>query len=104
MDTLQYALRAILPLILEIALGCLLRRIGFLDAAFFQKGRRLVYYTALPASIFYGIYTTQTIREINPGLLVFCFLMVLVLFGIGTLMAVTLFPDYRKRGVVIQSA
>lgn len=104
LDTLQYALRAILPLILEIALGCFLRRIGFLDAAFFQKGRRLVYYTALPASIFYGIYTTQTIREINPGLLVFCFLMVLMLFGIGTLMAVTLFPDHRKRGVVIQSA
>ena len=104
LDTLQYALRAILPLILEIALGCFLRRIGFLDAAFFQKGRRLVYYTALPASIFYGIYTTQTIRDINPGLLVFCFLMVLMLFGIGTLMAVTLFPDHRKRGVVIQSA
>lgn len=30
--------------------------------------------------------------------------MVLMLFGIGTLMAVTLFPDHRKRGVVIQSA
>ena len=39
MDTLQYALRAILPLILEIALGCFLRRIGFLDAAFFQKAK-----------------------------------------------------------------
>lgn len=104
METLQYAMQAILPLILEIALGCFLKRIGLVDAAFFQKGRRLVFYTALPASIFYGIYTTQSLRQIDPGLLVFCFVVVLLLFGIGVLTAVLFFPDPRKRGVVIQAA
>lgn len=104
METLKFAMQAILPLLLEIALGCFLKRIGLVDAAFFQKGRRLVFYTALPASIFYGIYTTQSLHEIDPALLVFCFVVVLLLFGIGVLTAVLFFPDPRKRGVVVQSA
>ncbi len=101
MDVLQYALNAILPLVLQIAAGYGLRRIGLLDEHFFRQCRKLVFYIVVPFSTFCCIYEVGSLSSIHWGMTLYCFAAVLVLFGVGVLVALWM-PDRRKRGVMVQ--
>ena len=52
-------LLALLPIIILIALGVLLRRHRFLDEGFWPQAERLSYYVLLPSLFFHGLATAQ---------------------------------------------
>lgn len=103
MDVFQYAVNAILPLILEIGLGKFMRRCGMWDEKFFRQCRKMVFFLMIPLSIFCSICNAQSIGDINWILSLYTFAIVLALFGIGSLVAM-IFPDKRKRGIIAQCA
>lgn len=101
MDVFQYAINAILPLVLQIAAGYGFRRIGLLDEHFFRQCRKIVFYIVVPFSTFCCIYEVDSLSSIHWSLTFYCFAAVLILFGIGVLAALWV-PDRRKRGVMVQ--
>lgn len=103
MDILQYALNAILPLVLQIAVGYGLRRCGLLDEHFFRQCRKLVFYIVVPFSTFCCIYEVNSLSSIRWDMTIYCFITVLLLFGMGVLIALCI-PDRTKRGVMVQCA
>ncbi|MDO5370632.1 AEC family transporter [Paracoccus sp. (in: a-proteobacteria)] len=50
---------ALSPVVLLIALGFLMRRRGFLDAAFWPQAERLSYFVLLPSLFFHGLVTAD---------------------------------------------
>lgn len=102
MEAFQYAANALAPLILEIALGCFLRKIGLLGENFFRQCRQLVFFVVVPVSTFCCIYDTQSVHDIHWGLSAYVFLAVLALFALGFCISLA-FRDRRKRGVIIQA-
>ena len=59
-------LYALLPVILLIALGHALKRLGVLDAAFWPQAERISYYVLLPTLFFHGL-ATANIGDLPAG-------------------------------------
>ena len=53
-------IKSILPTFAMIAMGCLLKRVGFIDAEFRKTSDRLVYFIFFPALLFWKIGTPST--------------------------------------------
>ena len=58
-DMIDAVLLALLPVVVLIALGAVLRRRGFLEVGFWPEAERLSYYVLLPSLFFHGLATAQ---------------------------------------------
>ena len=102
LDTLFYALDAVLPLVLTIFLGYWLRRVGFFSDEFLKIGYKFSFRIALPCMLFCNVYSIQSFREIELSTVLYAVLVVVLLFIIGAVISVLFIPDRRQRGVVTQ--
>lgn len=96
------AVNAIVPIVLLIVLGYILKRIGFLTREFLKIGNKLVFNVCLPCMLFINIYDIQDITAVNWGLVIFCVAMVFIIFGIGLVVSILVTKDNRRRGVILQ--
>ena len=103
MDTLIFSLNAVLPILLLISFGYILKRLRFFDERFLQIGNKFVFRVALPALLFYTIYSIDNLGSINWPVVLYAVIAVLILFSLGLFLALTLVKDKRQRGVLIQA-
>lgn len=103
MDTLIFSLNAVLPILLLISFGYILKRVKFLDQHFLQIGNKFVFRVALPTLLFYTIYSIDDIGEINWKVIIFAVMAVMILFLIGLFLALTFIKDPRQKGVILQA-
>ena len=96
------AVNAIVPIVLLIVLGYILKRIGFLTREFLKIGNKLVFNVCLPCMLFINIYDIQDITAVNWGLVIFCVAMVFIIFAIGLVVSILVTKDNRRRGVILQ--
>ena len=75
------AVNAVVPIVALIALGYILKRVGFLTKNFLEIGNKLVFDVALPCMLCINIYNIQDLSAINWGLVIFSVIAILVLFG-----------------------
>ena len=102
LDTLLFALNAILPILLLVMLGMVVRRLGPWDQPFFVKLNGLVFQVLLPTLLFYNVYNISSFSELNWGALIFCLACVALLVGLGFLVQLALVPDRAQKGVIWQ--
>lgn len=102
MDTLLFALNAILPIILQILLGYLLKKKNFLDEDWFKKGNKLIFRVCLPCMLFTNVYSIQSFTSINWSVVVYSEIAIIAAFLIGILAVKLTVPDNRQKGVVLQ--
>jgi len=103
MDTLIFSLNAILPILLLISLGYILKRTHFLDERFLQIGNKFVFRVALPALLFYTIYSIEDLGEINWPIVIYAVISIIILFILGLILSFIFISDNRRKGVLIQS-
>ena len=96
------ALEAVLPLVLLILLGCLLRAKGFLTDDFLSVGSKVVFRLCLPVMLFVSVYSIEDITRIRWDLCLYCAGASLLLFVLGVLVAVVTTPVAERRGVLVQ--
>jgi predicted permease len=101
-DVLLFALNAVIPILILILLGYLLRTGGFFDERFAKAANKLVFRIALPVLLFYNIYTVESMEVFDLSAILYAAIGVLVLFGLGMTIAVLCIPDRKQRGVVAQ--
>lgn len=101
-DILITAVNAVMPIILVILLGYLLKRKGFLSKEFLKIGNKLVFNVCLPCMLFVNVYELESFASIQWDIVIYCIAMLLVVFvlGIATAVATTKVPE--RRGVVLQ--
>ncbi len=101
-ENFSYALNAIAPLILLIALGYVLKQRHMFDETFFKKANTLVFRVCLPVLLFYNIYNIEGLKSLRMDVVGYCMVIIVLLFGLGLVTAKRLIPDPKQKGVILQ--
>ncbi len=102
MNNLIFSINVILPLVIEMALGQILRITDVIDGNTSKKMNSAIFKLFLPVLIFYNVYTSEIADVFNAKLILYAVLSIFILVGILAA-AVPLFEkDKKKIGVIIQ--
>lgn len=102
LSTFSYAANAILPLIILIALGYILKQKNMFDGVFFKNGNKLVFRVCLPTLLFYNIYNISDLQSMRMDVVGYALLLVLLLFLAGVVTAKLFIRDPKQKGVILQ--
>lgn len=102
MDTLLFAINAIMPIILLILLGYFLKQKKFLDEQWFKKGNKMIFRVCLPAMLFINVYNIESFSQINWTAVGYAEIVIVFLFLLGIPLVKWLIPDDKQKGVVVQ--
>lgn len=99
---LYTAVNAVVPVVLLILLGYLLKRKGFLTKDFVSIGNKLVFNVCLPCMLFINVYSIESFASISWDIVIYAVAMLFVIFalGYGTAILTTKAPE--RRGVILQ--
>ena len=96
------ALNAVVPIILLIALGYLLRQKGFLTDGFLQVGNKLVFKLMLPCMLFVNVYSIPSLADIRWDITVYSSAAIGLIFCLGLFSAIRVTSVPQRRGVILQ--
>lgn len=102
-DAFLFAANAVLPIILLIVLGYILKRIGMLSKEFLDVGNKFTFRVLLPALLYYNVYGIGSLREINIAFVLYGIVSVLVIFFLAIAVTCVFTKENAKRGALIQA-
>jgi len=100
---LSFAFGAVMPLVLLMALGYLLRRLKILTESFCALGNKLVFHVMLPCTLFMNIYAVGGLSDIRWPVIVFSAVSVLVLYAIARFTTRVFVREPESRGAAAQA-
>lgn len=103
MDTLLFAINAVLPIIILMILGYLLKHINFINDNFLSVANKFVYRIALPSMLFYNIYKIDSFSDIQWNHVIFASSAIIFLFILGMIIVKLFIPDEKQKGVIVQT-
>ena len=97
MESFLFAVNAIAPIVLTVALGYILKKIGFMDERFTKMANKLVFRVFLPCMLFLNVYKIESIGDIDLGYVIYAVGMglVIVLLGLPAVMLLSKRPEQR---------
>ncbi len=104
MDSLIFALNAVLPIVLTVGLGYILKRIGFMNESFAKMANKLCFRAFLPCMLFLNVYKIEAVSSIEPSYIIYTVIAVLVLFFIAFPIVTIATKHKERRGVLCQAA
>lgn len=104
MNELIFSLNTVLPLILLVALGFFIKKIGILPSEFFGSAEKLVFKIALPCSLFLSVSKADPYQTFSPKLILFVIIGTLAAVTAVGLIAPVFIKKNEERGAFIQGA
>lgn len=95
------AINAVLPIILLIVLGYVLKRIKFLNKDFLKTGNKLVFKILLPCMLFINVYNSD-FKSFRWDVILYSLVAIVVIFSIGLLTCILTTKQNARRGVILQ--
>ncbi len=102
-DALLFSANAVLPIVVVIALGYILKRVGMLTKPFLDVGNKLTFRVLIPAMLFFNVYNINSFSDINFWFVLYGMAAVIVIFLVGIPIYCAFTKDPAKRGALIQS-
>ena len=103
LDIFLYAGRAIMPLLLMMALGCGLRRAGRWSDDFYRQLNGFCFHVLLPVQLFLNVYAIEDMSVLNWRLLGFIVACIVGAAGLGVAAAPLFARDRGQRAVIAQA-
>lgn len=103
MDSFVFALNAVLPIILMVAAGYILKRVGMITPDFVKMANRLVFRFFLPIMLFLNVYNIESIGEVDLGFALYTVGITLIIFLLAIPFVRLISGDGAVRGVLLQS-
>lgn len=104
MSDLIFTLNAVLPIILLVALGYFLKRIGFITSGGAREMNKLAFRVFIPAMLFLNVYSIENMGEIKLGYIFYVCAAVIFVFFAALLGFSFITKDKKRRGALLQSA
>ncbi len=102
-DVLVTSINAVVPIILLILLGYLLKRFKFLNDSFVKIGNKFVFKVCLPCMLFINVYDgMSSFSDIRWDVVIYAVIAILVIFGLGLITAILSTKKKNRRGVILQ--
>ena len=102
MDAFVFAVNAVIPITLLVALGFYAKKIKLINEQFSAAGNRLCFRILLPILLFMNIYKTKGIEEIQWSLVVYSCVIIFAVFIIGLFFVIPYFKIPSQKGVILQ--
>ena len=96
MQSLIFAVNATFPIIIMVAIGYFLKKIGMIDAILAKKLNKMVFRVFLPAMLFLNVYNIDSSMDIGVGYIIFSCVGVTLVFFISLIIV----PLISKKGDV----
>lgn len=97
------ATNAVLPILLLILVGYILKNIGWLGKDFIKTGNKLVFNIFLPVMLFVNVYNIEGLASIQWDVVIYSCIVICLLFVIGYFVAIFSTKVPERRGVLMQS-
>lgn len=104
MDSFLFALGAVAPIILTVAIGYILKRIGMLPASAAKVMNRIVFRVLLPCMLFLNVYGIGEIGNVRPGYILYALAATAAIFLMAIPLTGVLTQERARRGVIAQCA
>ena len=102
-DILVTSINAVVPIILLILLGYLLKRFKFLNDTFIKIGNKFVFRVCLPCMLFINVYDSmKSFADIRWDVVLYSVIVICIIFGLGLLTAILTTNKKNRRGVILQ--
>ena len=102
MDNLILSFNVVAPLCFVMALGYFLKYLKMFDENTVNVMNNVAFKVFLPCLLFYNVYTTDLGNVINPKLMIFACLSIIIIIHYFTFICTMFEKDNSKRGVMIQ--
>ena len=103
MDSLIFALNAVLPIVFLVAIGYALRRSGFLNDAFAKMANRVVFHVFLPAMLFLNVYKIDSIGDMEFDYVIYAAVVILLIFACSLPVVLMIAKSPARRGALWQA-
>ena len=103
MNSFLFAISAVAPIIIMVAIGYLLKKIKLANADIAKALNRLVFRVFLPCMLFLNVYKMDSIGEIDLGYVAFALTVLLVIFALGIPCVMLVTKQGARRGVLLQA-
>ena len=104
MSSFLFALKAVSPIVLAVALGYFLKRIGIIPEEITKHLNRLVFRVFLPCNLFLNVYSITDLGSISLLYVVYVLAATLVIFLLSIPVALLTTKEGARRGVLMQGA
>lgn len=103
MNDLIFSANAVLPIILLVLVGYILKKIRLLNEEFLRVGNKLVFNVLLPVLLFSNVYSIESFEEINWIFVLYAVAAVIVIFLVSVPLTLLFCKDKGQQGVIIQA-
>ena len=100
---LETAFNAVFPVVLMTLLGYVLQRIGFLSKEFIRVGSKFSFKVLMPCLLFVNVYNIESFASIRWDVVIYCSIILVIIFFLGLLSAILTTKIPERRGVVLQA-
>ena len=102
MDSFLFAIEAVTPIILLVALGYFLKRIGLINKDHAKAVNKWVFRVFLPATLFLNVYKIKELADIEFGYIAYALIVIFALFLLALPISVFLTAHKERRGPFMQ--
>ena len=103
MESLIFALEAVLPIIMMVALGYIIKRIGYVKQEHAKMLNKLVFRLFLPVMLFLNVYSIETVSGLSYSYIVYTVISVLIIFLVFLPITMAATKENERRGAMLQS-
>ena len=103
MADIVFAINATAPIVLMVAVGYFLKRIGLMDLSLAKSLNKLVFRVFLPSMLFLNMYKIESFNDIDFTFVWYTIGATVILFGIAVGTVCLMTPENPKRGALLQS-
>lgn len=104
MESLIFAVNAVAPIIIIVAIGYFLKRIKWFEVDFAKKVNKLIFHVFLPAMLFLNVYKIKTFDGMNLGFVLYAVIGVFAIFAIAFPLVMIVTKEPKRRGVLLQAS
>jgi predicted permease len=102
MDAFLFAFGAVTPLILIVALGYLLKRLGLFEAELGKRVNKVVFKILIPMTVFLNIYKIEDVGDVDPTYIVYAAIVTSIVFLVSLPLSGLITNVPNRRGVISQ--
>lgn len=102
MESFLFALGAVAPIVIMVAIGYFLKKIGLMQPTITKAVNRLVFHVFLPVMLFLNIYKVEDLAEMNLGYAAYVLTAIVAIFAIGIPLVMLVTKHKERRGVLLQ--
>jgi len=101
-DSFIFAINAVLPIVITVLIGYLLKKIGIMNDTFSKSANKLVFKLFLPSMLFLNVFKINNFSFSDVGYIFYVVAAVVMIFILAIPLVIAVTKKNERRGVLLQ--